>query len=184
MIRKFKTGSPAFGVSTPTNPNQAFIENKQAMWITGPWAIPTITKGTPAYHHYEVVPFPQVNPKHPVTILYSWNWVVNAHTPNVAASWRFIDFLSKHEVEWLKTCGYIQPRLGWYNSKTAKDFPFLNVFRHDQAHGIYMFNSLEGTQITTDLGNALAASLDQGVPARQALNHTSQAIDRALSQAQ
>ncbi len=182
MIRKYKTGSPAFGVSTPTDPNQAFIENKQAMWITGPWAIPTITKGTPAYSHYEVVPFPQADPAHPVTILYSWNWVVNAHAPNQAAAWRFIDFLSRHEVQWLKTCGYIQPRLGWYNTAVAKDFPFLSVFRHDQSHGIYMFNSLQGQQITTDLGNALAAALDQGVPPRTALHQAAQAIDRALAQ--
>lgn len=182
MIKKYKAGSPSFAVSTPTNPNQAFIENKQAMWITGPWAIPTITKGTPAYGHYEVVPLPQVNPHKPVSVLYSWNWAVNAHAHNAAGAWSFINFLSQHEVEWLKTCGYIQPRLGWYNTKTAKDFPFLSVFREDQSHGVYVLPSVYNAQITTALGNALQAALEQGEPAKQALNQAAQSIDRTLSQ--
>jgi multiple sugar transport system substrate-binding protein len=182
MIKKYKAGSPSFAVSTPTDPNQAFIENKQAMWITGPWAIPTITKGTAAYGHYEVVPLPQVNPKNPIAVLYSWNWAVNAHAHNAAGAWSFINFLSEHEVEWLKTCGYIQPRIGWYNTTTAKDFPYLSVFRFDQAHGIYVLPSLYNAQITTDLGNALEAALEQGVPAKTALSQADQAIDRTLSQ--
>ena len=182
MIKKYKAGSPSFAVSTPTNPNQAFIENKQAMWITGPWAVPTITPGTPAYGHYEVVPLPQVNPKKPVAVLYSWNWAVNAHAQNAAGAWSFINFLSQHEVEWLKTCGYIQPRLGWYNTTTAKDFPFLSVFRFDQAHGVYVAPSVYSAQITTAIGNALQVSLEQGVPAKTALQQAAQSIDRTLAQ--
>ena len=133
-------GDGAVGTSSSTLPNADFNSGEVAMWITGPWAQPLLTE---MQGKYEIVPLPQTKGGMESTILYSWAWVVNAKAAgkNQEEAWKFLNFLSNHQVGFLTNAGYLQPRIGWEDSKEFKEFPFIDVFYNDMAKGKFMFRS-------------------------------------------
>ncbi len=140
LIWEYGTGDPAVGISSGTNPNADFNAGDLSMWITGPWAQPLITD---MHGKYDVVPLPQTEGGKESTILYAWAWVVNgmAEDKNKEKAWHWLNFLSSNQVGFLTECGYLQPRIGWEDTKEFKEFPFMQVFYDDMANGKFMFRS-------------------------------------------
>ena len=43
IIKKYNSGDPAVGLSSDATPNADFASGEVAQFITGPWAVPTLT---------------------------------------------------------------------------------------------------------------------------------------------
>ena len=179
MITKYKTGDQNTGRYDPLTPNEDFAQGTLANWITGPWAIPTL-EGKPVWGRYKVVPLPQKDPKNPVTLLYAWGWSVNAASKQQSQAWKWISFLSKHGEQWLKDVGYIQPRLGWERSATAKSQPYLSVFLNDMKKGQYTVRTTRYAEITRSIDNMLTRIMMQGQDVTAAANQAKSEVDDIL----
>jgi multiple sugar transport system substrate-binding protein len=179
LITKYKTGDQNSGKYDPLTPNEDFAQGTLGHWISGPWAIPTLEK-KPVWGKFKVVPLPQVNPSKPVTLLYAWGWSVNAASKQQTESWKWLSFLSSKGEQWLDKAGYVQPRLGWQDSKVAKDTPFLNVFLEDMKRGQYTVRSTRFAEITKAVNNMLQRALLQGQTPQAAADQAKKEIDEIL----
>ena len=175
-----KVNEVGFGTSTTASPNQSFIDGQVAIWISGPWAIPQITEGTPAYGNYAVVPLPQYNPDKPVTLLYSWNWAVNAATKHPEQAWQLVNFLSGQQTKWLESSGYIQPRKGWMDTPEFKKFPFGDVWVKEMERGSYILRSDKYSQLADIAGRAVDAVMKDGASIDEALKKAQSEAENAL----
>lgn len=179
LITRYKTGDQNGGKYDPLNPNEDFAQGTLANWISGPWAVATL-KGKPVDGKYKVVPLPQVNPARPVTLLYSWGWSVNAASRNKPEAMKWLNFLSSRGELWLKDVGYIQPRLGWEATPTAKTTPYLNVFLNDMKLGQYTVRSTNYAEITKIVNNMLQRVILQRQAPQAAADQAKREIDDTL----
>lgn len=179
MITKYKTGDQNAGKYDPLTPNEDFAQGTLANWISGPWAVPTLMD-KPVWGKFKVVPLPQYDADNPVTLLYAWGWSVNGASEQQAEAWKFVSFLSQHGEQWLERCGYIQPRMGWEDSQTAKDTLYLDVFLEDMAKGQYTVRSTNYAEITKTINNMLQRVILQGEDPQAAADQAKKEIDDIL----
>jgi len=179
MITKYKTGDQNSGKYDPLTPNEDFAQGTLGNWISGPWAVPTL-ENKPVWGKFKVVPLPQANPSKPVTLLYAWGWSVNAASKQQTEAWKWLSFLSSKGEQWLDKAGYVQPRLGWQNSKVAKDTLFLDIFLEDMKRGQYTVRSTRFAEITKAVNNMLQRTLLQGQSPQDAADQAKKEIDDIL----
>jgi sn-glycerol 3-phosphate transport system substrate-binding protein len=81
------------------------------------------------------VPLPQIDPEAFPHASYSisFNLVVNAAASpeEKDAAWRFIAFLTNQPERWFRATQMLQPRVGWFETETARDIPGLETFVFD-----------------------------------------------------
>ena len=125
------------------------------MTTSAPWAMSQL-KGTAVENDYRIVPFPQfADGKRKVVSTSAWAWVVNAKSTVAAEAWKLVDYAAKQGERWLPTAGYVLPRLGWTESKAAKDFKYLDVFIGQFAYGRPRLMHPNASEINTILHKAV-----------------------------
>jgi multiple sugar transport system substrate-binding protein len=137
-VWKSVTVAPQVTQNTQASPYQDFADEQDAMTFAGPNAGASIERINPKMAgNYTVVPLPQIDPAHPVTLIYSYMWTVNARASSVQGlvAWDFIHFVSTRPAEWWAAARYLQPVKDWYDAPGAKQTPFLGVFVHDPSLG-------------------------------------------------
>ncbi len=155
MLYKYKVGAPGINISTGTEAFLDFIKEKAAMTTSAPWAMSQLT-GTAVEKDYRIVPFPQfADGKRKVVSTSAWAWVVNAKSTVAAEAWKLVDYAAKQGERWLPTAGYVLPRLGWTESKAAKDFKYLDVFIGQFAYGRPRLMHPNASEINTILHKAV-----------------------------
>ena len=189
IMRDMKTAygacDPAQNISTGADQNADFIQEKAAMWITGPWAVPTFKANPAVYDSYRVVPLPQASDaKRKTVIMTSWGWGVNKNidAAKQLEAWKFVNYASQQGSRWLGQAGYILPRLGWTESPEAKAFKGLDVFMETMAYGRPRLQHPKNTQIRDELHKAIQEVLLSGADPAASLKPASDAIDRILAE--
>lgn len=185
MKTRYGSGDPAQNISTGADQNADFIQEKAAMWITGPWAVPTFKANQAVYDSYRVVALPQVSDaKRNTVIMTSWGWGVNKSidASKQLEAWKFISYASQQGSRWLGQAGYILPRLGWTESPEAKAFKGLEVFMETMAFGRPRLQHPKNTQIRDVLHKAIQEVLLSGADPATALKVASDEIDRILAE--
>ncbi|HXW25327.1 MAG TPA: extracellular solute-binding protein, partial [Xanthobacteraceae bacterium] len=175
------TGDPRTTMNTPSNPNQDFVDQRTAMWITGPWATPQVRQ-SPVGDDFTVVSLPQVDPANPKTLVYGWMWGVNKAKPDAqkVAAWDFIRFmLAKPEV-WLDKVGFVQPIKGVDQSDVAKKFPYFAVHMRDVSTGSWYIRSEFTNEIGQALGRAIERVVYDGADPKASLDQAQAEVERVL----
>lgn len=180
MYHQYEVMDIGFGTHSAANPNQSFIDSQLAMWISGPWAIPMITKESEVYEHYKVAPLPSYDPNHPVTTLYSWNWAVNSETQYPEEAWKFVNYLSSHQKEWLENAGYIQPRKGWLDDPDVQEFPYMDVWEKGMENGHYILRSDKYNEIIDLLERTVDVIMNEKKPVEEVLEKTQKEAEKIL----
>ena len=175
-------GDPQTTMNTGSNPNQDFIDGRLAMWITGPWATPQITASEFVGDQFTVVGLPQVDPTNPRTMVYGWEWAVNADRPeiNKQVAWDFIKFVLASPEEWLAKAGFVQPVKGLLETETAKTFPFLSVHLKDVETATWYIRSGKVNEISLAVGAAIEAVVYDNVDPQTALDAAQTEAENAL----
>jgi len=175
-------GDPKTTMNTPSNPNQDFIDGRLAMWITGPWATPQIAASEFVGEDFTVVGLPQVDPTNPRTMVYGWEWAVNADRPeiNKQVAWDFIKFVLSSPEEWLAKAGFVQPVEGLLETETAKTFPFLSVHLKDVETASWYIRSGYVNEISLAVGAAIDSVVYDNADPQAALDAAQAEAENAM----
>lgn len=184
---KDKTFDPSLSTATAAEATSDITNDLTAMVIGHPSTELFIKTGNPTMYKdggYEVVPLPQVDPAHPVTVASYNTWGVNRAAPaqNQAAAANFLQFLDQDPSEfWSNLNGVISPLKAAADSPTYKAVPYMDVFLHDIAVGKPLTQSVYSADIVNGEYTALQAVLLQNANAQDALNTACSTIDRAIA---
>jgi ABC-type glycerol-3-phosphate transport system substrate-binding protein len=180
MYYKYNAGAPGINLSTAQNAMVDFVQEKVAMWILGPWAVPTFAENPSVVENYRIIPLPQMaDATRRVVMLSSWVWVVNASAKpeNQAEAWKFTNFAQQQGARWLPAAGYILPRLGWTDAPEAKSFKGLDTFIDQMQYGRPRLIHPDGGKIQTVIHKAVQDAVLNNMPAKEVLDAACQEID-------
>jgi multiple sugar transport system substrate-binding protein len=181
MYTKYGAGAPGINLSTAQNAMEDFVQERVAMWILGPWAVPTFASNPEVVANYRIIPLPQMSDaKRRVVMLSTWLWVVNARSDKQAEAWKFINYASEQGARWLPAAGYILPRLGWTDAPEAKEFKGLEVFIDQMQYGRPRLIHPQGGQISTIIHKAVQEAVLNGKNAKEVLDEACQEIESVL----
>lgn len=181
MYTKYGAGAPGINLSTAQNAMEDFVQERVAMWILGPWAVPTFASNPEVVANYRIIPLPQMSDaKRRVVMLSTWLWVVNAKSTKQSEAWKFINYASEQGARWLPAAGYILPRLGWTDAPEAKEFRGLEVFIDQMQYGRPRLIHPQGGQISTFIHKAVQEAVLNGRDAQEVLNEACQEIEAII----
>lgn len=181
MYTKYGAGAPGINLSTAQNAMEDFVQERVAMWILGPWAVPTFASNPEIVANYRIIPLPQMSDaKRRVVMLSTWLWVVNARSDKQAEAWKFINYASEQGARWLPAAGYILPRLGWTDAPEAKEFKGLEVFIDQMQYGRPRLIHPQGGQISTIIHKAVQEAVLNGKDAKEVLDEACREIESVL----
>jgi multiple sugar transport system substrate-binding protein len=162
MTWKTLVVAPSVTNNTCSSPYQDFAVEQDAMTFAGPHVGPIVERINPAMKgNYTVVPLPQMRPDHPATLIYSFNWAVNAKgsASQKRVAWDLIHFLSSNPELWWQRIQFLQGTKGWLNMPVARNTPFMSAFIHDMSVG----KPLGRTLYYADLQSIIARMVDRVV---------------------
>ncbi len=175
------TGDPKTTKNTSSNPNQDFIDGLTAMWTTGPWATSQISQSA-IKDDFTVVPWPQVDPAKPHTIVYGWAWGVNKAKPDAekVAAWDFVHFMLAKPDEWLAKAAFVQPVKGVNETAVAKKFPFFDVHMKDVAVASWYLRSEYSAEIGQSVGRAIERVIYDGADPKASLDQAQGEVEKVF----
>jgi multiple sugar transport system substrate-binding protein len=182
QIWKTLTVAPKVTQNTLAAPYQDFAVEQDAMTFAGPNAGASIEKINPKMKDaYTVAPLPAIAADRPRTIVYSYNWAVNAKASDdqKKAAWDFIHYCAIRPAEWMAVAKYLQPVKGWYDTPAARQTPFLNVFIHDLSVGKPMPQTKHYTELQASLARMIERVIFNNADPKQALDQAAEEYNRA-----
>lgn len=177
---KHKAGAPGIALATAQDAMVDFVQEKVAMWILGPWAVPTFQANPVVMENYRIIPLPQMtDAKRRVVMLSSWAWVVNAKADakNATEAWKFTNYAQQQGPGWLSSSGYILPRLGWTDAPEAAAFKGLDTFTDQMQYGRARLIHPEAGKIQTEIHKAVQEAVLNNKPAKEVLDVACEAIN-------
>lgn len=185
FVNEHKIGSPKAGNLNPSMGEQDFLDGQTSMMITAPW-FETVLKDFPTGDHYIVVPLPQMEDgKKKATTMYGWYWTVTESSDKKDEAWKFIDFVSKRQVDWYKNVSFIQPRHPeWMDTPEAKEVEskYFDIFIDAFDYGV----TAPFTTIISDLYDAnykvFEAVMYENANVKEAMDQLKEEVDSALKQ--
>jgi len=181
-VWKSVTVAPQVTQNTQASPYQDFAMEQDAMTFAGPNAGASIERINPKMAgNYTVAPLPQARPDRPVTLIYSYAWMVNrkASTVQKQVAWDFIHYVSTRPGEWMTAARYLQPVKGWYETPAAKQVPFLAVFVHDLSVGRPVARSTNYLELQSALQRMIDRVVLNGADPKQSLDQAAAEFERA-----
>ena len=182
QVWKSLTLAPKVSQNTLASPYQDFAMEQDAMTFGGPNAGASIEKINPKMKDaYTISPLPAIRADRPTTIVYSYNWAVNAKQSEDQrkAAWDFIRYVSNRPAEWMAVARYLQPVKGWYETPAARQTPFLNVFISDLSAGKPMPRTKHYTELQAALARMIERVIFSNADPKQALDQAAEEFERA-----
>ena len=131
---------------------------------------------------FTVVGLPQVDPANPHTMVYGWEWAVNADRPeiNKQVAWDFIKYVLSSPEEWLAKAGFVQPVKGLLDTETAKTFPFLEAHMGDVGTATWYIRSANVNEISLAVGAAIESVVYDNADPQTALDAAQAEVENVL----
>jgi len=178
------TGDPDYALATPSDPNVDFIDGRTAIWYTGPWATNQLKDrfGEP-YKDWAFTSMAQLDPENPKTMMYGFTWGVNNRKDELEkkVAWDFVRFMLAKPEEWLQKASFIQPRAGLLETKTAKEFPYIDVHLGDVESGSWYVRSVHTNELVQIVGRAVERMIFQGVAPEESLKQADDEAEKILT---
>ena len=174
--------APQVTQNTCSSPYQDFAVEQDAMTFAGPNGGPVFEQVNPKMKgNMTVVPLPQIRPDHPVTLIYSFNWTVNARASAAQkrVAWDLIHFFSTQPTLWWTRIGFLQGAEGWYKTPEAQRTPFLNVFNHDLSVGRPVPRTTHYPELQAALKRMMDRVILNNADPKQALDQAAEEYTRA-----
>ena len=152
--------APAVTNNTCSSPYQDFAVEQDAMTFAGPHVGKIVERINPAMQgNYTVVPLPQLRPERPATLIYSFNWAVNARASAAQkrVAWDLSHFFSSRPELWWERVQFLQGTKYWLSMPVARNTPFMSAFTHDMSVG----RPLGRTIYYADLQTIIARMVDR-----------------------
>jgi multiple sugar transport system substrate-binding protein len=184
-VWKSLTVAPGVSRNTSGSPYEDFAIEQDAMTFAGPNASASIERINPRMvGNYTVAPLPAIAADRPVSLVYSFNWAVNARASEVQkkVAWDFIRHVSTRPAQWMAEARYLQPLRGWYEEPAARRIPFLEVFIRDLSVGRPLARTAHYAELQSVLARMIERVVLNSADPRAALDQAAEEFTRATRQ--
>ncbi len=184
LLYRYKVGDPNISLASAAAPNADYFQGKVGMWVSGPGALELLQAYPEVARNTIIVPYPQVNPKKPQLTQYGWAWSVNsAASPAFKqAAWEWVALAAGQPTEWLTKVGFLQPRTGWYKTREAQSFPYLDVWMAALAQAQYLPRSSQYDAIGRAIERAVQRCIFNRMDPQLSLDAAAAEIEKALAE--
>jgi ABC-type glycerol-3-phosphate transport system substrate-binding protein len=171
-------------VGTNALPADDMPKGRVSMFITHAGSVAQF--GPKVMQHIKVVPFPQVNPAKPVSIVYGFALAVNPHISE--AKQKAVHDLIKHVMadpkEWYEKTAYPFPSANFLElpgMDEARKTRYLDVFVGDIKTGVFVTRSAHFIEIADAMHRAMERVVLRKEDPKKSLDQACRDIDRALA---
>jgi len=182
-VHKYKISDPTVSVATNALPADDLPKGRVSMFITHAGSVAQF--GPKVMEDVKVVPFPQVNPQKPVSIVYGFALAVNPHVPEAKQKQvhELIRHLTRNPKEWYEKTSYPYPSANFLDlpgMDEARKTRYLDVFIGDITTGTYVTRSPYFIEISDAMHRAMERVVLKNEDPKASLDQACQEIDAAL----
>ena len=184
IAHHYKASDPTVSMGTNALPADDLPKGRVSMFITHAGSVAQF--GPKVMKHVKVVPFPQVDPKKPVTPIYGFALAVNPHISE--AKQRAVHKVLKHVVNdsktWYERTSYPHPDKNFLNlpgMEDARKTRYLDVFVKDISNGRFLQRSDKILELNQAIHRAMERVVLKGEDSKKSLDRACKEIDAALA---
>jgi multiple sugar transport system substrate-binding protein len=181
-VWKSLTVAPGVSRNTSGSPYEDFAIEQDAMTFGGPNTGASVERINPRMAgNYTVAPLPAIVAERPVSLVYSFNWAVNARASEAQkkVAWDFIRYVSTRPAQWMAEARYLQPLRGWYEEPAARRIPFLEVFIRDLSVGRPLARTVHYAELQAVLARMIERVVLNNADPQAALDQAADEFTRA-----
>jgi multiple sugar transport system substrate-binding protein len=184
-VRKYEISDPTVSVATAALPADDLAKGRVSMFITHAGSVAQF--GPAAMQHIKVVPFPQVNPAKPVTVVYGFAIAVNPTIPEAKQKTvhELIRFIIQDPKGWYEKTAYPYPSANFLKLpglEEARKTRYLDVFVKDISTGSFATRSPQFVEIADAMHRAMERVVLKGDDEKKSLDQACADINDALKQ--
>ena len=156
FVHKHKISDPTIQV----DPLELFGTGQASMSdYGGSWAVALYANDYPECN-YKTVAYPRYanGPVDTGGTVYGYAQVVSANTKHPELAWEFVNTLASYPEKYI-SAGLFQPRLGWFESEAARNFPDFDLWLDELSKGTYHFWSTAFQEIAQVIVTAMEETL-------------------------
>jgi ABC-type glycerol-3-phosphate transport system substrate-binding protein len=183
-VQKYKISDPTVSVATNALPADDMPKGRVSMFITHAGSVAQF--GPKMMEDVKVVPFPQVNPQKPISVVYGFALAVNPHIPE--AKQKVVHDLIRHVIrnpkEWYEKTSYPYPSANFLTlpgMAEARKTRYLDVFIKDISTGHYATRSPYFIEISDAMHRAMERVVLKHEDPKASLDQACKEIDAALA---
>lgn len=182
-VRKYKISDPTVSVATNALPADDLAKGRVSMFITHAGSVAQF--GPSVMQHVKVVPFPQVNPAKPVTVVYGFALAVNPYISEAKQKTvhELIRFVVHDAKGWYEKTAYPYPSANFLKLPglaEARKTRYLDVFVKDISTGSFVTRSPHFLEIADAMHRAMERVVLKGENEKKSLDQACADIDQAL----
>jgi len=180
FVRKYRIDDPALGGGKRAEEDfGAGIASM--MGSAGSWFLPLLKEQYPdVAPNARVIPYPRYTGGPDIASdVYGYAWMVNAHGHNQQVASRFVEFMSSHQRDYI-AIGIFQPRLGWFNTPEAQNYPYFSLWASELSKGNYTPRVVRYEEAATVIGRMIERSAIEGVSVAQSVQQARQELAHVL----
>ena len=183
-VPKCKISDPTVSLATNALPADDLPKGRVSMFITHAGSVAQF--GPKVMEDMKVVPFPQVNPQKPVSIVYGFALAVNPQIPEAKQKLvhELIRFVVKNPKEWYDKTSYPYPSANFLElpgMDEARKTKYLDVFIGDIKTGTYVTRSPYYLEISDAMHRAMERVVLKNEDPKASLDQACKEIDAALA---
>ncbi|OGL63416.1 MAG: hypothetical protein A3J27_15670 [Candidatus Tectomicrobia bacterium RIFCSPLOWO2_12_FULL_69_37] len=182
-VQKYKISDPTVSVGTNALPADDLPKGRVSMFITHAGSVAQF--GPQVMKHVKAVPFPQVNPAKPVTIVNGFALAVNPYVPE--AKQKRVHDLIRHVIQnpkaWYEKTTYPNPKASFATMpglEEAKKNRYLDIFIKSIETGNFVTRSAHFIEIADAMHRAMERVVLKGEEPKKSLDQACKEIDTAL----
>ena len=182
-VRKYEISDPTVSVATNALPADDLAKGRVSMFITHAGSVAQF--GPTIMQHVKVVPFPQVNPAKPVTVVYGFALAVNPYISEAKQKTvhELIRFVVKDAKGWYEKTAYPYPSANFLKLpglEEARKTRYLDIFVKDISTGSFVTRSPQFLEIADAMHRAMERVVLKGEDEKKSLDQACADIDEAL----
>jgi multiple sugar transport system substrate-binding protein len=182
-VHKYKISDPTVSQATNALPADDLPKGRVSMFITHAGSVAQF--GPKVMEDMKVVPFPQVNPQKPISIIYGFALAVNPQIPEAKQKvvHDLIRFVVRNPKEWYEKTSYPYPSANFLElpgMDEARKTRYLDVFIGDIKTGTYVTRSPYYIEISDAMHRAMERVVLKNEDPKASLDQACKEIDAAL----
>jgi multiple sugar transport system substrate-binding protein len=180
FVRKYRIDDPALGGGKRAE-EEFGAGLASMMGSAGSWFLPLLKEQYPDVSpNTRVIPYPRFAGGPDIASdVYGYAWMVNAKSANPKVAERFVEFMSSHQRDYIGI-GIFQPRLGWFDTPEARNYPYFNLWVSELSKGNYTPRVTRWEEASAVIGRMIERAAIEGADVTQSVNQARQELDRAL----
>lgn len=178
LLKAGNIGSDFQGGASAVSGEQGFPKGQYAMYIDGPWAVPTYSGE--GFTDYGIAPFPS-GAGGSVSTVGGEDTVVAKDGHHISAAEKFAEFLDTPFAQLAMAKQGDMSALKTTAAQEVKDTPYYSVFTKQLLTARIRANSAGYSQMDTDWSNALGEILAGNMTVSAGLQQAAQSADQALA---